>query len=835
MKSICICIHGHFYQPPRENAWIEDIEKQESAQPFHDWNERIYHECYRPNTRSRIFNDRGQIVNIVNNFTRMSFNLGPTLMSWLETKHPETYKRILEADKISVTEHQGHGNALAQVYNHMIMPLANRRDKITQVRWGLEDFRRRFGREPEGMWLAETAVNEETLEVLAGEGIRFTVLAPHQAEAVRPLDGEWQDVSGGSIDPRHPYRYFLKSDPSKFIDIFFYDGPISKAIAFEDLLKDAKHLMGRLESAMHHGDSAPQLIHIAADGETFGHHKAWGNRALAYLLFHEAQARGYRLVNYGEFLAENTPAHEVRLKAGENGEGTSWSCAHGVNRWKQHCGCRGDGPAEWRQDWRKPLRDALDVLRDKLAGHYEKKAGHWLKNPWEARDAYIKVVLNRSEDELSAFFSQQAGKKLTEADKTACLKLLEMQRYAMLMYTSCGWFFTELSGIETVQILQYAARACQLSHETGAEGFEEEFLKNLSAAKSNVAFFKDGRDVYDQLVRPRIATLEHIVVYYAIGSIFENYYPQDEQLPIYCFDLNVLHRRKETFGNLIVHVGRVQVRSRVTREAKDLIFAAVQIGLYDFRCTVRPFRNVTEFIRMEQAVFESLHHLHLFDFMKKVDDLFGQACYALKDLLLEDRLKIVAILAKSQIEKVSRFYERIYEDNRPMHAIYNTVNLPVPEEFRYAAERVLNGRLNELIRQWASQGFSLRKAAPLRQLLDTAQSYRVQVSTKEAAFFLEEELVKRTREFVTSLDPQLIRDCVHIHKVARQLDIDLDVQAAQDALFFLMKSWSTGNARVPEPVREHGEMLIQLMRRLGLSVQEFRKVLTAKTAERNAS
>ncbi|MBP9865765.1 MAG: DUF3536 domain-containing protein [Candidatus Omnitrophica bacterium] len=832
MKPICICIHGHFYQPPRENAWIDDIEQQESAYPFHDWNERIYHECYRPNSRSRIFNDRGQIIGIVNNFERMSFNIGPTLMSWLQVKHPKTYESIIRADKLSCAAHHGHGNALAQVYNHMIMPLANRRDKVTQVRWGLADFKRRFGRDAEGMWLAETAVNEETLEILAAEGVRFTILAPHQAEAVRLISGDekmpWQEVPHGSIDPRRPYRCYIKKDPARYVDIFFYDGPISKSVAFDDLLKDAKHLMTRLESAVRPDEAEPQLIHIAADGETFGHHKSWGDQALAYLLFHEAEARGYRLVNYAEFLAENPPRYEVRLKAGENGEGTSWSCAHGVRRWKQHCGCRGDGPADWRQDWRKPLRDALDWLRDQLAGHYEKSCVGLLKDPWQARNEYVRLVLDRSENQIQDFFDMHAVKKLAPHEVSLCLKLLEMQRYAMLMYTSCGWFFTEISGIETVQIMQYAARACQLAQQTEGSGFEEDFLTRLAEAKSNVPALKDARGVYEQLVRPRVASSQHMVGYYAIGAIFENYYPQAETLDLYCFQLTVVHRRKEVFGNLIVHAGRVKVRSRITLEEHDCVFAAVQIGLYDFRCSMKPFQHDRHYEKLETAVFEGLHGLHLFDFLKKMDDLFGESSFGLKDLLLEDRLKTVSILTQSQIEKVSRFYERIYEENRPMHAIYGNVNLPVPEEFRYAAEHVLSRRLNELVRGWFDQGFSLRKALPIHQLMETARSYRVKVNTKETGLFMAGELVRRIREFAVKLDPKLIRDCVNIHKVARQLDLELDCQAGQDDLFFLMKNWSSGEVPLPDFILPHWDLLILLMRRLGLSVQGFRKAVVSK-------
>jgi len=834
MKPTCICIHGHFYQPPRENAWIDDIERQESAYPFHDWNERIYHECYRPNARSRIFNDRGQIVGIVNNFERMSFNIGPTLMSWLEAKHPKTYQSILEADKLSCKDHQGHGNALAQVYNHMIMPLANRRDKVTQVRWGLADFKRRFGRDAEGMWLAETAVNEETLEVLAEEGVRFTVLAPHQAESVRVLSRDdkapWHDVPHGTIDPRRPYRCFLKKDPARYVDIFFYDGPISKAIAFDDLLKDTKHFMTRLESAVRPPDNGveTQLIHAAADGETFGHHKAWGNQALAYLLFHEAEARGYRIVNYGEFLAENPPVYEARLKAGELGEGTSWSCAHGVRRWKQHCGCRGDGPSEWRQDWRKPLRESLDWLRDQLAEHYEKKGAALLKDPWRARDEYIQVVLDRSGNQIQDFIDNHAVKKMTPQEISLCLKLLELQRYAMLMYTSCGWFFTELSGIETVQIMQYAARACQLALQTDGGSFEDDFLNRLAEAKSNVAALKDGRGVYEQLVRPRVASIHHMVGYYAIGAIFENYYPQGDTLNLYCFQLNVEHRRKEVFGNLIVHVGRVKVRSRITLEESDCVFAAVQIGLYDFRCSMKPFQSARDYDKLEASIFEGLHGLHLFDFLKKLDDLFGEASFGLKDLLLEDRLKTVSILTQSQIQKVSRFYERIYEENRPIHAIYSNVNLPVPEEFRYAAEHVLSRRLNELIQTWFEHGALLRKAGPLHHLMETARSYRVQINTKETALFMAEELVRRIREFAVKLDPKLIRECVTIHKVARQLGLELECQAGQDDLFFLMKNWSSGAVLLPDFIKPHWDLLILLTRRLGLSVQGFRKAAASK-------
>ncbi|HEY9762282.1 MAG TPA: glycoside hydrolase, partial [Trichocoleus sp.] len=248
--GVYVCIHGHFYQPPRENPYLNTVELQPSASPFHDWNERIHHECYRPNAFARILNDRGEVIRIVNNYEYISFNIGPTLMSWMENYDPITYQRILEADRRSCDRFGGHGNAIAQVYNHIIMPLANRRDKYTQIRWGKADFRRRFGRDPEGMWLAETAVDGETLEALVDEGIRFIILAPSQVQRCRPMAhgdhsaGEWHEVGGGQIDPSRPYRCFLKDangnpHPERFLDVFFYDGPISRDMGFNDVLSSS--------------------------------------------------------------------------------------------------------------------------------------------------------------------------------------------------------------------------------------------------------------------------------------------------------------------------------------------------------------------------------------------------------------------------------------------------------------------------------------------------------------------------------------------------------------------------------------------------------------------
>ncbi|MBI3999105.1 MAG: DUF3536 domain-containing protein, partial [Candidatus Omnitrophica bacterium] len=397
-KEAYLAIHGHFYQPPRENPWTDEVEPQKGAEPYHDWNEKIYHECYLPNTQAKIFDEKGKIVRVVNNFEKMSFNIGPTLLSWLEKKHPDVYQAIIKADQKSRLEHGGHGNALAQVYNHMIMPLANHRDQVTQVKWGIQEFKHRYGRDPEGMWLPETACNEETLEVLADEGIKFTILAPQQANVVKNFrSGSWHDVSSGIIDPRFPYRLFVKGDPGKFIDIFFYDGPIARELSFGSLAFEAKYFANALDKAKAKTEARAQLIHVATDGETFGHHKAFGERALAFLLNSEAPKRGYRIVNYGEFLQSHPPRFEVHINEGEDEDGTSWSCTHGLKRWKEHCGCHTGGPAEWNQRWRKPLRESLDWLRDELVEIYELQGAKVFKDVWAARNDYIKMILSPSD------------------------------------------------------------------------------------------------------------------------------------------------------------------------------------------------------------------------------------------------------------------------------------------------------------------------------------------------------------------------------------------------------------------------------------------------------
>jgi alpha-amylase/alpha-mannosidase (GH57 family) len=485
-----ICIHGHFYQPPRENAWLEVIEVQDSAHPYHDWNERISSECYAPNAASRIL-EHGIIKDIINNYSKISFNFGPTLLSWMEQYDFETYEAILEADKESIKNFSGHGSAVAQVYNHIIMPLANRRDKETQIIWGIRDFEHRFGRKPEGMWLAESAVDIESLELLAEQDIKFTILAPRQAKAFRRIGDEgWHAVSDKGIDTRRPYACNLPS--GKSIALYFYDGDIAQGVAFNGLLNDGQKFAQSLLKSFDQKPEEPQLVHIATDGETYGHHHKHGDMALAFCLDFIDEHKHANITNYAEFLSKVTPTMEVQVH-----ENSSWSCVHGVERWRNDCGCNTGGKAGWNQQWRKPLREALDWLRDQLNEVYEREASEILKDPQEARNEYIKVILRRNDDTVRKFLKDHC-QKVVEPNRV--LRLMEMQRNAMLMYTSCGWFFDEVSGIETTQILQYACRAIQLVSQMVGTELEDEFIKRLEAAPSNVPSLENAGNVYRRFV-----------------------------------------------------------------------------------------------------------------------------------------------------------------------------------------------------------------------------------------------------------------------------------------------------------------------------------------------
>jgi len=678
-----LCIHGHFYQPPRENAWLEAIEQQDSAYPYHDWNERITAECYAPNGASRILDAENRIVKIVNNYAGINFNFGPTLLSWLAENVAETYRDILAADRASVQRFSGHGSAMAQCYSHMIMPLANARDKFTQVYWGLQDFRFRFGRDPEGMWLPETAVDLETLDIMAQQGISYTVLAPSQAKSV---DGE--DVSGGRIDTTCAYTVKLPSGRS--MSLFFYNGPVSRAVAFEHLLDNGENFARRLLTSFTDESDRPQLAHIATDGETYGHHHRYGDMALSYALGYIESNGLARITNYAEFLALHPPEHVVEIF-----ENTAWSCVHDVGRWSRNCSCNSGGRGDWNQEWRAPLRAALDWLRDEVAPRFETAAARYLKDPWAARNEYIDVILDRAPESRDHFGARHFRRKnLQRADRVHVWKLLELQRHAMLMYTSCGWFFDELSGIETVQVIQYAGRVVQLAQELFDDSIEQRFLEKLLLAKSNIPEHRDGAHIYMTMVKPAMVDMLKLGAHYAITSLFE---PMPEDARVYCFEVDSKDYRLKRSGKMRLALGRARCTSRITQESEMLMFGVVHFGDHNLHGGVSLFSNDEAYRDLGKAVRDAFTRSDVPDTIHLIDQSFGGHTYSLRNLFRDEQRKILNEILKPALRGIESAYRQLYDNYAPLLRFMHDCRIPVPYAMKITAEIALNGMLRRAL------------------------------------------------------------------------------------------------------------------------------------------
>ncbi|MGH7377761.1 MAG: DUF3536 domain-containing protein, partial [Candidatus Methylomirabilales bacterium] len=532
--------------------------------------------------------------------------------------------------------------------------LDTRRDKVTQIRWGIADFRHRFGRPPEGMWLPETAVDQETLAVLAEHGIAFTILAPRQAAQVRPVGGgEWRDVRGGGLDSRQAYRVSLPGERS--LAVFFYDDSLSRAIAFEGLLGSGAALGARLLGAFVPDRPGAQLVHVAADGESYGHHHRFGDMALAYALNAVREGGQARLTNYGEFLAQHPPVLEVEVLPN-----TAWSCPHGIERWRSDCGCRvGRGPG-WHQRWRGPLREALDWLRDALDALYEEKGAALLRDPWAARDEYIQVLLDRSREQVEAFLGRHAKRALSPSECVEARMLLELQRHRLLMYTSCGWFFDEISGLETVLILKQAARALHVARHFTRELLEEGFVRVLARAESNLPDLKDGATVYRRFARPALVDLRRVIAHYAISSLFEEY---PEETRIYAFHCRRLDSRRETDGRATLAVGQVRVTSTLTAESEDATFAVLHFGGSDFHCSLRASPDLTGLEEIRQDLFAKFARQSLTEVVRGLDHHFESAYYTLRDLFLEERRKVLALVTAGPRAEFTQACRRLYEAN----------------------------------------------------------------------------------------------------------------------------------------------------------------------------
>jgi alpha-amylase/alpha-mannosidase (GH57 family) len=774
MTERYICIHGHFYQPPRENAWLEFVELQDSAYPFHDWNERVTAECYAPNGMSRILDGSQSIVKITNNYAYISFNFGPTLLAWMADKEPETYRTILEADQESRKRFSGHGNAIAQAYNHTIVPLCNTRDKYTQIYWGIRDFEFRFGRKPEGLWLPETAVDIETLEILVRLGVRFTILSPYQAKQARKIRARtWKDVSDGNIDPSMPYEVRLPS--GKRITAFFYDGPISRAIAFERLLDKGEFLSGRLMSAFSDERTWPQIVHIATDGETYGHHHKKGDMALAYALHHIETNNPGMITNYGEYLERHPPTHQVELW-----ERSSWSCAHGVERWNSNCGCNSGGFPDWNQEWRMPLRHAFDWLRDSVASFFDTKGRELFRDPWNARNEYIHVILNRSSDNVDRFFNKHATRTLTQKEKTRALKLMEMQRHAMLMYTSCGWFFDELSGIETTQVIQYAARTVQLFEEISGESIEPTFLDRLAAAKSNIPEHQDGRVIYEKFVKPARVDPKKVAAHYGLMSLVE---PRPEETKVYCYKVHLADSERIESGTAKLVIGRANITSEITQKSEDLSFAALHTGDHLMNCGVRLYENEKDYELLKQEMIEPFNRADFSEVTRILNRHFGETTYSLGSIFHDDQRKLLDVILKSTLDEAEEVYRHVYETHAPMMRFLSDLRIPLPREFSIAAEFALGSNLRE-----AMEAVDKLDATRIQHLIDEAKEQGLSLDGATLGFALRKTIKKLSEQLLADPDNiDVMKTLEEATGIARNLPFEVNVWKAQNNFYQLLQ------------------------------------------------
>jgi alpha-amylase/alpha-mannosidase (GH57 family) len=782
--SLHICVHGHFYQPPRENPWLEEVENQKSAYPYNNWNERINEECYAPNAAARILDSSGFITSIENNYSRMSFNFGPTLLSWMESHAPETYESILKADSEGQKRFSGHGPAIAQAYNHMILPLANDRDKRTQILWGIADFERRFRRFPEGMWLPETAVDLRTLDILAEEGIRFTVLSPFQASRIRKTGKvPWKDAGGGKIDPSIPYLCRLPSGRS--ISLFFYEGRISQEIAFGGLLNNGETFAKRLIGAGKTVQGEDRLISVATDGETYGHHHKYGDMALAYCLESIERSKEAGLTIYAEYLEKHPATAEVEIV-----ENSSWSCVHGVGRWKEDCGCSTGSHPDWNQAWRAPLRNGLDHIRDRLEPVFLKSLQGLVADPWKARNDYISVILDRNTDVQKAFLNSHCHRDLSPEEKIQVFKAFEMQRMAMLMFTSCGWFFDDISGIETLQILRYAAHAIQYARQISGVDLEPDLLEYLGKAGSNMIEYGRGSDIYRGSVLPYQFGLEEVGVHYGILSLFSE---KERDVPTYCYSVVPSDIFSLNAGKIRFCAGSVKISSGVTLESCNSWFAALYFGGHNVICRMSSGLSEDLFRQFISRVEGAFAEGRIPEVINLIRNSFDGHDHDLGSLFRNEQEDVLKTIITEDLARLRSFLQEIIEDDHLVLNFMASVRMPVPPQFLRAAEVVLNAHILEEF------GKDEPDPSIVQSSFSTAGRWKV-VLDKENIKLAASRWIDSRMQFISEniQDISAIRSLSKMIRTIRETGIDPDLWSSQNTYFRIISFSDRGKISMNE-------------------------------------
>jgi hypothetical protein len=665
---------------------------------------------------------------------------------------------------------------MAQVYNHMILPLANARDRNTQIRWGIADYESSFGSLPEGMWLPETAADTATLEALATNGIEFTVLAPHQCKRIRPLKGEaeWTDTPNATVDTTHPYLVRFASGAS--IAIFFYNGPDSRAIAFEGLLDSGDNLAGRLKAGFKDSPQ-PQLVHVATDGESYGHHHKYGEMALAYALRLLEQDKTVKLTNYACFLEQFPPEFECEIV-----ENTSWSCVHGIERWRSDCGCNG-GKQGWNQAWRAPLRQALDELRDALVPLTEREGGKLFKDVWAARDAYIHVVLDRGAESVDRFFAAQQTHTLTEPERVQALKLMEMQRHAQLMYTSCGWFFDDISGIETMQVIAYAARVLQLAQQLfgeQAEPLQPAFLARLAEAHSNKPEAGNGASIYKKSVETMELHLEQVAAHYAISSIFSSF---ADETDLFSYRIRRISHDIYTSGRGRLALGRAHVASAITGNAQSFSFAVLHFGDQNITAAVKAYDDA-DAPAFEAFSAEAAGHVQRADFpevIRLIDRFYGHADYSLTSLFRDEQRRIVELILKSTLMDIENSLTTIYQDHASLLHYLSQAGLPKPPALTLAAGFAINAGLRRTLE---AEPIDLPQ---MRYFLSLAKADQVPLESATLSYIADQRMKRAMVELVMSSGSlEMLDRALALARTLTELPFDLNLWQAQNIWYEIL-------------------------------------------------
>ena len=761
------------------------MEREASAAPFHDWNARITQECYGANAHARVFGPGDRIAEIVNNYAWLSFNIGPTLFSWLEQHEPSICHRIVEADRESAARNNGHGGAIAQVYSHAILPLCNARDRATQIRWGIADFRHRFRRMPEAMWLAETGCDVTTADALAEHGMRYIILSPHQAARARTIGhAEWADVSSGSIDPRRPYRLTLPS--GRAIVCFFYDGSASHAISFEGVLDTSRGFAERLRAIADPERGSEQIVHVATDGETYGHHKRFADRSLAFMIQHEATEHGLELTNYAAYLDRVAVRDEVELKRGPMGEGTAWSCAHGLGRWTRDCGCNAGRSPGWNQAWRGPLRAAFDLLRDHAAEVLETVGGDLLGDVWQARDEYIDVVLTPTRERRDAFLRKHGRTELSSHARTRAFKLMEAHRMTQLMYASCGWFFDDLAGLETKQVMKYAARATQLLDDVTGRRFMPRLLDALAEGSSNLESEGNGADIMRRRVLRSEVGNPVRIAQRASKQLFGDV-PKTESDP--AFTIETLDQKVFERASTKIVLGRARIMRRRTEHSEEVTYAAATLTERDMHCGIRTTvgRDVYE------ALFEDATRCFQqptpTEVIRLIDRHLGPQYYSVRELSDEARAEFIENVMVDSLERLGATYGVLYDEHRRTIEMFEQVGVEVPDELKLIAQYTLARRLDRAVLE--AHGGGDRDL--FRSALAIAREARelgvpLIVPRSEAKFA--ELLDEAARRLEQTRDEASANELVALLDLTQSLGLTVCLDSVQDRVFELERAGS---------------------------------------------